>query len=110
MNTFHKILEQHTPTPAVPDIPALVEVPHSMTASHGIRCAAHALNLAASLAAMHALHVAAIAAGSCKTVQRALCDSYITIERAMRTEFGLAQYHGGLLYAWNGTKAFEVKE
>ena len=110
MNTLHKIVEPHAATPTVPDIPALVEVPHSMTASHGMRCAAHALNLAASLAAMHALHVAAIAAGSCKTVQRALCDSYITIERAMRTEFGLAQYHGGLLYAWNGTKAFEVQE
>jgi len=110
MNTFHKILEQHTPTPAVPDIPALVEVPHSMTASHGIRCAAHALNLSASLAAMHALHVAAISAGSCKTVQRALCDSYVQIERVMRIEFGLAQYYGGLLYAWHGTKAFEVQE
>lgn len=111
MNTLHKIVETHAATQAVPDIPALVEVPHSMTASHGIRCAAHALNLAASLSAMHALHVAAIAAGSCKTVvQRALCDSYITIERAMRTEFGLTQYHGGLLYAWNGTKAFEVQE
>ena len=32
------------------------------------------------------------------------------IERAMRTEFGLTQYHGGLLYAWHGTTAFEVQE
>jgi len=110
MNTLHKIVEPNASTPAVPDIPALVEVPHSMTASHGIRCAANALNLAASLAAMHALHVAAISAGSCKTVQLALCDSYVRIERVMRIEFGLAQYYGGLLYAWHGTKAFEVQE
>ena len=26
MNTLHQIVEPHTPTPAAPDIPALVEV------------------------------------------------------------------------------------
>lgn len=110
MNTLHKIVEPHTPTTAVPDIPALVEVPHSMTASNGMRCAARALNESAKLAAMHALHVAAIAAGSCKTVQRALCDSYVQIDRVMREEYSMAMWHGGLLYAWHGTKAFEVQE
>jgi hypothetical protein len=94
----------------VPDIPALVEVPHTFTAKYGMQCAAHALNESAKLAAIHALHVAAIAAGSCKTVQRALCDSYVQIERAMREEYSMAMWHGGLLYAWHGTKAFEVHE
>lgn len=107
MNTLHKIVEPHTPKPAVPEIPKLVRV-HFCHAEK--RSASRELNESAKLDAIHALHLSAISAGSCNTVQRALCDSYVHIERAMREEYSMAMWHGGLLYAWHGTKAFEVQE
>lgn len=110
MNTLHKIVEPHTPTPAVPEIPALVQVPHSMTASQSKRYAALAINSCAKRAALHVFHVSAINSNACKTVLRALNDAYIQIGREMRTEYKIAQINGGLLYAWHGTKAFEVQE
>ena len=109
MNTITEILRNHTHTLAVPEIPELVRVPHTMMASQSKRYAALALNSCAKLAALHALHVAAINEEDCfDTVQRALCDSYVQIERAMREEYSMAMRHGGLLYAWHGTKAFDV--
>lgn len=107
MNTLHKILEPHTPKPAVPEIPKLVRV-HFYQAEK--RSASRALNESAKLEAIHALHLSAISAGSCNTVQRALCDAFVKIDLAVREEYSRAMLHGGLLYAWHGTKAFEVQE
>ena len=107
MNTLNKIVEPHTPTPAVPEIPELVRVYFYHA---GKRSASRALNESAKLAAIHALHLSAISAGSCNTVQRALCDSFVQIDLAMSEEYSKAMLHGGLLYAWHGTKAFEVQE
>jgi len=104
--TAHLVAE-HVPTPAVPAIPALVAVPHVLESTPK-KWAATALNTDAQLAAIHAAHVAAIAANSDKTTQSALVLAYVSLNKEVAEAFAMAKHAGGLLFAFHGSTAFEV--
>ena len=101
------LVAEHVPTPAVPAIPALVAVPHVLESTPK-KWAAIALNTDAQLSAIHAVHVAAIAAKSNKTSQSALVWAYVSLKQEVAEAFTMAKHAGGLLFAFHGSTAFEV--
>lgn len=105
--THHPLVAEHAPTPAVPAIPAQVAVPHVFESSPK-KHAAEALNADAMLIAMHALHVEAIAQSSNHTTTSALNKAYVAMKREAGQAFAHAKLAGGLLFAFHGSKAFEV--
>lgn len=106
-NATARLVAEHVPTPAVPAIPALVAVPHVFESSQK-KHAAEALNADAMLIAMHALHVEAIAQSRNQTTTSALNKAYVAMKREAGQAFAHAKLAGGLLFAFHGSKAFEV--
>ena len=85
-------------------------MPHPRDAPLAIRAAATALNTEAHRLAIHAIHVAAIAANCGDTTRSALIRSYLTLEKEARDVFARTQRTGGLLFAFQGSKAFDSSE
>lgn len=91
----------------VPSVPALVAVPHVLESTPK-KWAAMALNADAQASAIHAAHVATIAANGDKTTQSALTWAYVSLKKEAGDMFAMAKHVGGLLFAFHGSKAFEV--